>query len=149
VTVRVAEPLLPAIVALIVAVVFDETFFPFTVADAAEFSPVEVTVVDAVMVAPPETNHDTVRPWSGRWFASKATAVAVVVAFALIVLDPSVTTTLATVPFVTVIVELPDFPLLVAVTIAWPTSPPVTVTLSPDVAESAAILASLVVHVIV
>lgn len=65
-TVRVAEPLLPEIVALIVAVVVDETFLPFTVAVAAEFSPVEVTVEDAVIVAPPETNHETERPWSGR-----------------------------------------------------------------------------------
>lgn len=145
---RVAEPLLLEIVALIVAVVVDETFFPFTVAVAEEFAPVDVTVDDAVMVAPPETNHETARPCSGRWFASSATAVAVVVAFDLTVLAPSVTTTLATVPLVTVIVEVPVFPLLIAVMVAVPASPPVTVTLSPLVADRLATLGSLVVHVI-
>ena len=146
---RVADPLLPEIVALMVAVVFDETFFPFTVAVAEELAPVDVTVVDAVMVAPPETNHETVRPCSGRWFASSATAVAVVDVFDLIVLDPSVTATLATVPLVTVTVDVPVFPLRVAVTVAVPASPPVTVTLSPLVADRLAMFGSLVVHVIV
>jgi hypothetical protein len=60
--VRVALPLLLEIVALIVAVVVVETFFPFTVAVAAELSPVDVTLVDAVIVAPPETNQETERP---------------------------------------------------------------------------------------
>ena len=149
-TVRVAEPLLPEIVALIVAVVVVETFLPFTVAVAAEFSPVDVTVVYAVIVAPPETNQETVpRPCSGRLFASSTTAVAVVVVFDLTVVAARVTTTLATVPFVTVIVAVPDFPLLVAVIVAWPARPPVTVTLPPLVADRLAMVASLVVHVTV
>jgi hypothetical protein len=42
----------------------------------------------------------------------------VVVEFGLIGFAARVTTTLATVPFVTVTVEVPDFPLLVAVTVA-------------------------------
>jgi hypothetical protein len=146
--VRVAVPLFPETVALMVAVWLDETFFPFTVVVAAEFSPVDVVLDDGDTVAAPEANQETERPCSGRWFASSATAVAVVVAFGLIGFAARVTTTLATAPFVTMIVDVPDFPLLVAVTIAEPASPPVTVTLSPDVADRVAILGSLVVHVI-
>ena len=61
-TVTVAEPLLPEIVALMVAVWLVEMFFPFTVAVAAELSPVDVTLDDGVIVAAPEANHETVRP---------------------------------------------------------------------------------------
>ena len=77
------------------------------------------------------------------------TALAVVVEFAWISLEPSVTTTLATWPVVTVTVDVPDFPLLVAVIVACPTRPAVTVTVSPVVAERLAMVGSLVVHVTV
>jgi hypothetical protein len=74
--------------------------------------------------------------------------VAVVVAFFLIVELCRVTSTVATVPFVTVMDDVPDFPPLVAVIVALPETPPVTSILCPLVAERLAMLASLVVHVI-
>jgi hypothetical protein len=63
VTVRVAEPLLPVIVAVMVAVELEETLFPFTIAVAALFAPVDVVLLDGVTVAAPVAFHETVRPW--------------------------------------------------------------------------------------
>ena len=59
---RVAVPLLPEIVALMVAVWLDDTFFPFTVVVAVEFSPVDVVPDDGDTVAAPEANQETARP---------------------------------------------------------------------------------------
>lgn len=62
---RVAESLLlpdPDAVALMVAGEVFETLFAFTVAVAAEFSPVDVTLVTGDTVAAPVALHVTVRP---------------------------------------------------------------------------------------
>ena len=62
-TVRVAEPLLPKIVALIVALcVGDTLLLPFAVVVAEELSPVDVVPVVGDTVASPEANHDTSCP---------------------------------------------------------------------------------------
>ena len=60
---------------------------------------------------------------------SSTVAETAVLVLLLIEVFCSVTVTLATVPFVTVIVEVPDFPPLVAVIVAVPGTPPVTSTL--------------------
>ena len=115
--------------AVIVDVWVDETFFPVTVDVAALELPVEVGLLAGEIVAAPLAVHVTVRFCSRRPWLSSTTAVAVVVAFFLIVVFCRVRVTLATVPFVTVIVELPDFPPLLAVIVAVPVTPPVTSTL--------------------
>ena len=141
----VAEPDLPPTVAVILAVSVFETDFAVAVVVATLFGPV-VTLLEGETVAGslPGTLHATVRPWSGRPLPSRAVAETVVLVFFLIVVFCRVTVTVATVPFVTVIVDVPDFPPLVAV----PATPPVTSILCPLVAERLAMFASLVVHVI-
>ena len=146
----VAEPDLPPTVAVILAVSVFETDFAVAVVVATLFGPVDVTLLEGETVAGslPGTLHATVRPWSGRPLPSRAVAETVVLVFFLIVVFCRVTVTVATVPFVTVIVDVPDFPPLVAVIVAVPETPPVTSILCPLVAERLAMFASLVVHVI-
>ncbi|HEU4722866.1 MAG TPA: hypothetical protein VFS59_16015 [Gemmatimonadaceae bacterium] len=55
-----------------------------TVAVAALFAPVDVTLDDGAIVAAPLALQVTVRPCSGRSFPSNTTAVAVVEVFRLI-----------------------------------------------------------------
>jgi hypothetical protein len=148
-TVRVADPLLPEIDAVIVAGWLDELFFPFTVVVATELSPADVTLDVGDTVAAPVALHVTVRPQRGRPLASLTTAFAVVVAFDLIALDPSVTATLATWPFESVIVIGCEVtPSLVAVIVALSARPPVTCTLDPLVAERLTMFGSLVCQAI-
>jgi hypothetical protein len=106
--VRDAEPLFPDTVALMIAFVVGDLFFAFTVAFAEESPPADVSLMEGDTVAAPTANQETSRPCSGDWFASYTTAIAVVLSFRLISLAPSLTTTLATGAFVTVIVDVPD-----------------------------------------
>jgi hypothetical protein len=79
VTVRVTLPDLPPLVAVMVAVWVDETLLPVTVAVAALVGPVDVVLLAGEIVAAPDADHVTERPWRRFPAASVSTAVAVVV----------------------------------------------------------------------
>lgn len=146
----VTEPDLPPTVAVILAVSVFETDFAVAVVVATLFAPVDVTLLNGATVAGslPGTLQLTVRPWSRLPPASRTVAETVVLVFFLIVALCNVRMTLTTVPFVTVIVAVPDCSPLDALIVAVPGTPPVTSTLCPLVADRLATLASLVVHVI-
>jgi len=129
--VSVTEPDLPPTVAVIFAVSVIKTDFAVAVVVATLFAPVDVALLEGESVAGsfPGTLQETTRPWSGLPPPSRTVAETVVLVLFLIVVLCSVTVTLATVPFVTVIVEVPDLPPLEAVIVAVPGTPPVTSTL--------------------
>jgi len=112
VTVMVALPVLPSLVALMLAVP--------TV--TAVTTPCAETVATAVLLE----LHVTARPVRTLLFASRVVAVACDVPTAVIELGVSATVTDATGTGTTVIVEVPECPSLVAVMVAPPTAIPVT-----------------------
>src|SRR5438128_1865202 len=125
VTVTDEVPLLPSLVAVIVAV-------PGVTPDT---SPLLLTVATAVL----ELDHVTVRPESGFPPASLGVAVSCTVWPACTDAEGGVTSTVATGTFVTVIDEVPLFPSLVAVIVAepgvTPETRPLLLTAATDVLE--------------
>src|SRR5207245_11072773 len=112
VTVIAEVPLLPSLVAVIVA----------EPGVSSETRPPLLTVAPDVL----ELDHVTVRPESGAPFASLGVAVSCTVWPACTEAVAGVTSTDATGTGVTVIVEVPLFPSLVAVIVAVPGVPPDT-----------------------
>jgi hypothetical protein len=129
VTVRVAEPDLPSLVAVIVVV--------------PTSSPVATPVVDTVATVGSLDAQVTVRPVSTLPFASFNVAVKFVVAPLETLVVAGATVTVATGARVTVTVADPDFPSLVAVMVAVPGVTPVTT----PVLETVAIAVALDAHV--
>src|SRR5256714_1535336 len=112
VTVMVAVPLFPSLVAVIVAVPA-----PFAVTN-----PVRLTVATVVSL----DDHVTARPESGLPLASLGVAVSCTVCPTWPLADDGVTVTEATGTLVTVIAAVPLFPSLIAVIVAEPAAFPVT-----------------------
>src|SRR5260370_11347684 len=133
VTVTADVPVLPSLVA--VTVIGPPAIFPVT-------SPVAETVA---MVASLVV-HVTVRPVSGLPPASLRVAVSCSVAPTSTLAGDGVTATEATGTGVTVTADVPLWPSLVAVIV---TGPPTAVPVTSPVAETVAMVASLVVHVTV
>src|SRR5213593_3549839 len=125
-TVIVALPLCPSHVAVIVA---EPATFPVT-------SPFELTVATAVLLLA----HVTVRPVNGLPFASFGVAVSCTVLPSSTLADAGVTVTLATGTGVTVTLDVPLFPSLVAVIVAEPVTTPVTSPLPFTVATAVLLL---------
>src|SRR5712691_7344326 len=125
-TVIAAPPLCPSLVAVIVA---EPATFPVT-------SPFELTVATAVLLLA----HVTVRPVNGLPFASFGVAVSCTVLPSSTLADAGVTVTLATGTGVTVTLDVPVFPSLVAVIVAEPVATPVTSPLPLTVAMAVLLL---------
>jgi hypothetical protein len=120
VTVTVDEPLLPSLVAVIVA---DPAATPVT-------TPLKETVAMPVL----ELDHVTARPVNTLLFASRVVAVSCVVCPTVTLAVVGATLTDATGTGVTVTLDVPLFPSLVAVIVAEPAATPVTTPLDETVA---------------
>jgi hypothetical protein len=131
VTVTVAVPVFPSLVAVIVAV--------------PSATPVTTPLVETIAIEAPLVVHVTVRPVSVVPFASFVVAVKLTVAPTEMLGVKGLTVTVATGAGVTVTVADPDLPSLVAVTVAVPGLTPVTT----PVVETVATPDALVVHVTV
>src|SRR5207247_388283 len=119
VTVIVAWPFFPSLVAVIVALP----------AATPPTSPLVLTVATAALLVA----HVPVRPVSGLPDASLGVAVSCTVAPTCTLADAGVTATEATGTLVTEMADVPLFPPLVAVIVAEPTATPVTKPLLPTV----------------
>src|SRR6266702_7106158 len=129
VTVIAAVPLLPSLVAVIVA---GPAALPVT-------SPLALTVASAVLLLA----QVTVRPLSGFPFASFGVAVSCTVWPTCTDAEAGLTVTDATGTVLTVIAAVPLFPSLVAVIVAAPVVTPVTSPLALTVATAVLLLAQL------
>src|SRR6266516_350047 len=132
VTVIAAVPLLPSLVAVIVA---GPAALPVT-------SPLALTVASAVLLLA----QVTVRPLSGFPFASFGVAVSCTVWPTCTDAVAGLTVTAATGTLLTVIVAVPLCPSLVAVIVAEPAAPPVTSPLALTVATAVLLLAHVTVR---
>jgi hypothetical protein len=120
VTVTLAVPLLPSLVAVIVA--------------EPAATPVTTPLDDTVAIPVLELDHVTVRPVSTLLFASRVVAVSCTVRPTVTLGVAGATVTDATGTGVTVTLAVPLLPSLVAVIVAEPTATPVTTPLDETVA---------------
>src|SRR3989441_6136238 len=128
-TMTVALPLLPSLVAVIVA--------------APAATPVPTPLALTVAIAPLLVAHVTARPLRGFPLASLGVAVSCTVCPTVTLADAGLTATDATGTLVTVTVAVPPLPSLVAVIIADPAATPVTTPLALTVAVAPLLVAHI------